>query len=120
LRKVIYPLIVVVVLLAAAILGTAGKSGSSLDRGMSAEIAPRVESVAGNSKADPIGMVWSNSQSLGSIAIGSSEDAWQVTIAGEQITDVACSSENGDLVVSVRVEIPEQNDYSAELVGVAR
>jgi hypothetical protein len=118
LRKRVFFLIAVVVLLAAAIFGTAG-TGPSLDGGVSAEIAPRVTVEAGNSKTESISTAWSNPVSLGSIAIGSSEDAWQITIEGEQITDVACSGGNGDLVVSVRVEIPEQ-DYPAELVGVAR
>jgi hypothetical protein len=112
-----YLFLVAAVVLSAVALVVAGNPGPSLGREISAKTAPRTElAITGNGMANNVGVVQNNkSDTLGSVSIASSEDAWLITIEGGQQTDVACR-ENGDLVVSMTVVIPK-TDYSAGVLA---
>jgi hypothetical protein len=113
-----YLFLVAAVVLSAVALVVAGNPGPSLGREISAKkTAPRTElAITGNGMANNVGVVQNNKpDTLGSVSIASSEDAWLITIEGGQQTDVACR-ENGDLVVSMTVVIPK-TDYSAGVLA---
>jgi hypothetical protein len=99
-------------LLAIAIVGIAGVLGlSSLDRGMSAQTTPR------NNLAEK---TTETTERLGSMVISSSQEAWRVTFEGAELTDASyCVSQNGDLVASITVEIPE-TDHADGILAVAK